>query len=824
MSDLDDLRDRLRDGQVVVIAGAGVSIASVDDPPEGRENVASWLGLLRDGVAKAQGADVDDEWRDLRRTQINTGKVGELVTAAELITDEMGGRDHGNYAAWLADTVGALTPAKPDLIRALHGLGTPIATTNYDDLIEQVTSMRYVTWRQGMQWQSVLRGKLRGKSVLHIHGHYMDPESVILGMRSYDEILADEAAQEMLKALALTSTFLLVGVGAGLDDPNFGALRAWLGRNARQSMFPHYRLVHEGELSPEEADRDRDDRIHPLVYGPDHSRLEPWLRALVPRRTAAGQSSGQRVLELAISREKVMAKASPRGVTAEEPLGLDRHRVSMIQMLEEWLRRRDDPDSGGETTSEQDEAQLLGRILYDSIIHGQIKTLYEEERAAVKGADRLALVLKLEREGIASLDADPAVTLTALPWELLHGEHEGLLARLGTLKLFRALPGSPQLASRVHEPLRILVARAQPADVLTAARARWPKAKETAYDNALDKIMAQFDDLRKDDRVVDVQVLDRPTLGEIDAALNDDTPPNIVHYIGYDSLNTASRKRCVALHAEGSDQAMWPESKVFANQFSAAPPKLVFLHLCEGPRDGYPEGAFDFGRASFTDLARLLLDGGVQLVVAMQYPMNPDIGAEFTQNFYDSVRSGQTVGQAVQAARRRAAWFYRVGAPILYMQGSDESLVEGNGSPDQPDAARAGLPSVSNRGEDVSSGADRPADVAAEPAKRPVVAIRPLARPTPTRLTVSIADVKLEAAVPAVEAGLQGVAQDTFVDEAARLWLELNPDPGGGVERSRLAAGARERARVNPGGQLALLWSRLADQLEPPDTESSVGY
>lgn len=821
MSDLNDMRHRLRDGQVVVIAGAGVSMASVD-PPDGGENVASWLGLLRNGVAEAR--DVDDAWRSLRRTQIETGKVSELVTAAELITEEMGGRKHGMYAAWLEDTVGSLTPAKPDLIRALHGLGVPIATTNYDDLIEQVTDMGYITWRDGLQWQSVLRGKRRGKAVLHIHGHYLDPQSVILGMRSYDEIRANEAAQEMLKALALTSTFLLVGVGAGLDDPNFGALREWLGRNARTSTFPHYRLVHEGELSVEEAKRDRDDRIHPLPYGPDHSALEPWLRDLAPRRAGAGRGAGQRVLELAISREKVVARASPRGVTVEEPLGLDRHRVSMVQMLEEWLRRRDDPDSGGESAGEQDEAQLLGRILYDSIIHGQVKTLYDEERAAVKGRDRLALVLKLEKESIASLDADPAVTLTALPWELLHGEHEGWLARLGSMKLFRALPGSQSPANRAHERLRILVARAQPEDVLKAARSRWPEAKAEAYDRALKKIMGQFDSLKEADEVDGVQVLERPTLGEINAALNHDTPPNIVHYIGYDSWNTASRKRCVALHTEGSDRAMWPESKEFANPFSAAPPKLVFLHLCEGPRDGYTESGYDFGRASFTDLARLLLDGGVQLVVAMQYPMNPDIGAEFTQNFYDSVRAGQTVGQAVQAARSRASLFYRVGAPILYMQGADESLVDGNGTPEQPDPGRAGVRSVSNRSEDVPTAADRRPDVQAEPSGRSAVAIRPPTGGTPTPLMVVLTDVKLGAAMTAAKAGVQGTAQDTFVAEAAQLWLELNADPGGSVERSQLAADARERARVNPAGALALLWSQLADQIEPPDAERSVGY
>ena len=44
-----------------------------------------------------------------------------------------------------------------------------------------------MTWRNGAQVQQVLRGQR--KAVLHLHGHWEDPASVVLGIRSYEAVL-----------------------------------------------------------------------------------------------------------------------------------------------------------------------------------------------------------------------------------------------------------------------------------------------------------------------------------------------------------------------------------------------------------------------------------------------------------------------------------------------------------------------------------------------------------------------------------------------------------------------------------------------------------
>jgi hypothetical protein len=47
---LNDLRTELAAGQAVVVVGPGVAV-----PATGKASVASWVGLLKDGVAFCEG-------------------------------------------------------------------------------------------------------------------------------------------------------------------------------------------------------------------------------------------------------------------------------------------------------------------------------------------------------------------------------------------------------------------------------------------------------------------------------------------------------------------------------------------------------------------------------------------------------------------------------------------------------------------------------------------------------------------------------------------------------------------------------------------------
>lgn len=247
MSDLlvADLREQLVRRQVVVVVGAGMSVATTGGAP-----TASWLGLLHDGVARCEavvGHGLPAGWGDRVRAQIDSGDVEEMLSAAENITHRLGGPSGGEYGRWLRDSVGSLTVTNPEVIHALAELGAPIATTNYDSLIEQVTDLPAVTWRQGALVERVVRRDDPG--VIHLHGHWQEPASVVLGIRSYEAVLADEHAQAVQRALTMLQSLLFIGFGAGLADPNFGALRAWLSRVLHGSQYRHFRLGRDGELA-----------------------------------------------------------------------------------------------------------------------------------------------------------------------------------------------------------------------------------------------------------------------------------------------------------------------------------------------------------------------------------------------------------------------------------------------------------------------------------------------------------------------------------------------------------------------------------------------
>lgn len=67
----DDLRGELAAGQVVVVVGAGVSVAATGGAP-----AASWVGLLEDGVTYCEallGPSLPDGWAERRRAQLTSG-------------------------------------------------------------------------------------------------------------------------------------------------------------------------------------------------------------------------------------------------------------------------------------------------------------------------------------------------------------------------------------------------------------------------------------------------------------------------------------------------------------------------------------------------------------------------------------------------------------------------------------------------------------------------------------------------------------------------------------------------------------------------------
>ena len=124
--------------------------------------------------------------------------------------------------------------------------------------------------------------------MLHLHGHWEKPEAVILGIRSYEDILRDAHAQAMLHALRAMRTLVFVGCGEGLNDPNFGALLEWVRKAFASSTYHHYRLACGKEIDGVRAQHTQEDRIVVVSYGKTHAALPGFLERLTPPAKAAG--------------------------------------------------------------------------------------------------------------------------------------------------------------------------------------------------------------------------------------------------------------------------------------------------------------------------------------------------------------------------------------------------------------------------------------------------------------------------------------------------------------------------------------------------------
>jgi SIR2-like domain len=204
------LKEEIATGQVAVVAGTGISITASGDAQIDGFRVARWDGLLRHGIQRCQhlGTMSEAEAAPLEPL-IALGSPDYLVMVAELITARMRERSPGTYRAWLQETVGKPAPAHADTLHALVGLGGILATLSYDPLIEHATRRQPVTWTRPDPVQEMLLGK-KPNAVLHLHGYYDEPDSVVLGLASYAKVVADTHTKAVMQLLTMDRTLVFV--------------------------------------------------------------------------------------------------------------------------------------------------------------------------------------------------------------------------------------------------------------------------------------------------------------------------------------------------------------------------------------------------------------------------------------------------------------------------------------------------------------------------------------------------------------------------------------------------------------------------------------
>jgi SIR2-like domain len=231
---------------VLLVIGTGVSYgASGDDR-------ATWKGLLEDGVHQLELCGVNKDSCDAARTLLRDAfrsipfDLDEVLRRAQSLTNELNKLGENHYAEWLTRSVGSIKAQKDrsgilDRVAGLQRDGALLLTTNYDDLLCEATGLEPVTWQEPSEILKVITRRRKG--VIHIHGHWSRPSSVILGANSYSQLVQAATTQTVFRALWLTLHWLYIGCGSGgVDDPNLGALLKWahdsnLGEGALTDYF-----------------------------------------------------------------------------------------------------------------------------------------------------------------------------------------------------------------------------------------------------------------------------------------------------------------------------------------------------------------------------------------------------------------------------------------------------------------------------------------------------------------------------------------------------------------------------------------------------------
>ena len=288
----EDLKGQIAAHRAVLVVGSGATIAATRNAP-----TAGWTGLLAHGVQRCLELDptLGEPWRERTLADINSGRLDDLLAAASKVGRTL--RRAQEWGRWLADTVGALRALEPEVLDAIGRLEAPLVTTNYDDLLERRLNRHAITLANREELIAFSRLESRD-GVLHVHGLWRHPDTVVLDVGDYDRVVGDRLLQAGLRSMGEMWSLVFVGCGDGLSDPNFEQFLDWMGEVLRGARHRHFRLERACDVAARQRwHTEKGHRIRVLSYGDEFGDLPGFLAQLAPTAaTPRERSSSRRVV------------------------------------------------------------------------------------------------------------------------------------------------------------------------------------------------------------------------------------------------------------------------------------------------------------------------------------------------------------------------------------------------------------------------------------------------------------------------------------------------------------------------------------------------
>jgi small basic protein len=268
------LKKRIRSNRLVVMTGTGVSKGLVNSEK------LTWIGLLNEIRALLFKRDhqcfiPDADWN--RSSEIKKAELLKMVAF-----DRFRYLDYRQFVSIVMRDIP--DPVRNhDLAVAIKQLELPIATTNYDLLLEHSLDRFEADLTRIPVRMSVENHK---EFVYHVHGVWFDSDSVILSDTEYEKSQYDfeYAIGKLFYSSAVPGehrSLLFVGTKAGMIDSHFSSLYV----NPRFGCLEHFALLVEDDLrdlvgNPAFNRAVASGRLFPICYGKQHSDLVPFLRSL----------------------------------------------------------------------------------------------------------------------------------------------------------------------------------------------------------------------------------------------------------------------------------------------------------------------------------------------------------------------------------------------------------------------------------------------------------------------------------------------------------------------------------------------------------------
>ncbi|SFH69661.1 SIR2-like domain-containing protein [Actinopolymorpha cephalotaxi] len=219
------------------------------------------------------------------------GSQGDLPGAFQLIQESLAESslplyESVHYEGYLSDVFRSPALASSDLLESLRNLNPRlIITTNYDLLLEEYVTQSgapapSVTWLNPSQIKSMIR---IGRGVVHLHGRYDVPRSVVLSTSDYQRVVSEHDATEIATAIFHSGVLLFVGASLeGMGDPHLSKLLDSFARIKSDSDLeesPHMALL-AGRPEGSVVARLRRLGVDACTYGTAYEELPTFIRSI----------------------------------------------------------------------------------------------------------------------------------------------------------------------------------------------------------------------------------------------------------------------------------------------------------------------------------------------------------------------------------------------------------------------------------------------------------------------------------------------------------------------------------------------------------------